>query len=461
MPKKAKQHFHQLLKECEWLKGCVAFWTIYPSFFNGKLLDVLSRKESFYCIHLSSPTNFDALDEFHHNGANLFAYNYFWKSLLEEGHHPPLLHAKVALFGLPNNRAVIWIGSHNFTQSALLDINIEASTVVETTIGSDYYNQTLNFLNGVKKKCDTYSPFTSKWLKILRGKKLELFTHKEIAELYSLEENLINHFFKTQVISFVGENISELHTANSLIQVIGLDKQFYRTFSIKQKEVLLLLRQPNDTIGYFYLATVVLTGDIVQAVSDSYNMEFSLRRYAVLEKNVLGAILKKKTAIKKEQLQQAEYVASLNVEKCIGQVKIFPYPEAAWKTVDAEELQGVLNWQEKEDLFKKEKSSKTEEKQYISSMRHREVKFKKLDDSVATLTKEESIDTKSIEEKELTSLTQYYKKRLAILEQQQELTLSDGVKKEKKPILNPPKFAECDQSNYGKIVVVMEETQIS
>jgi len=417
-----------------------------------------SRKDSFYCVHLSTPTNFDALDAFHNNGANLFAYNYFWKSLLEEGTHPPLLHAKVAIFGMPNNRAVIWVGSHNFTQSALLDVNIEASTVIETTRETEYYQQTLHFLNGVKDRCKVYKPFTGKWLNILRGKKLDRFTKKEIAELYNLQEELIAYFFKTQVVSFVGKDISKLHTTKSLIQIIGLDTQFYRVFSIKQKKILLLIRQPGSSIGYFYLASVVLTGDIDQDISDSYSMEFSTRRYAVLARNTLGAVLNQATSIKKEQLQRAAYVASLKIDKQIGrvQLKIFPYPEAAWKTVDAEEVNGKLSWQEKENLFPKESTSKIVSDKHIASIEKKQVKFKALDASVATLTKEEPLETESINEKELTTLTNYYQKRLAILEREQRIPFNTE-EREKESLITPPSFAECNQSNYGKIVVVMKE----
>lgn len=43
LPQKAKQHFQELLKECEWLKGCVAYWTIYPNFFDGKFNNKLYK----------------------------------------------------------------------------------------------------------------------------------------------------------------------------------------------------------------------------------------------------------------------------------------------------------------------------------------------------------------------------------------------------------------------------------
>lgn len=449
----AKQHFSKLLNNCTWLKGCVAFWTITPDLFNGKLAEVLSKDESFYCIHLSSPTNHYALDQFHNLNANLFSYNIFWKSQLQEGIHPPLLHAKVAMFGLPDDEVVIWIGSHNFTASAIHDINIEASTVIRTDTNSEVYRDVLEMLMNIKRDCTRYDPKIAKWLYILQGKGINKLTEKDIADLYGLNEKLIEEFHRRLVIHFVGKKVDKLDESNDIIQVIGLDNQFNQALSVKQKEVVIYVQDAEKKRFYVYVARIMLTGDIDEQIQDSYDMELSERRYCALESNLRGAFLNPKVKIGKEQLKAGVYTTGLKITRKITELKIFPFPNQAWQEIDYHGNQKQVNPYESSQLLAppKEKQGSIHKMESIKFP-----KFKKLQPDVEAMTIEETVNVDLIEETVAEDLINYYLEKLRHLDFKQRSNFENQV--ELKFAQKAPKPARLKQSTNHRIVVEMKKS---
>ena len=452
---KTRDYFDSLLSNCEWLKGCAAFWTIYPSFFRGKLKEILQNDESYYCVHLSPPTDVNALNEFYNASANLYAYNLFWKSTLEEGRHPPLLHAKVAIFKMQEDKVVIWVGSHNFTQSALLDINIEASTVIETTIDSLYYIETLRFLEEVKEECEKYEPIIAKWLTILQGKNIDRLTKRDIAELYDLNEKFIEAFFRTQVIYLVGNNVHSLD-GNSLIQIIGLDNQFNKALSTKQKQIVLYIQEKGTEHCYIYLAKIILSGDIDEQISGTYSMQFSSRRYSVLKSNLYGAVLNEKTIINEDQLKMASYVSSLKIENKIDKISIFPFPSKVWENVNSEKVIRPISTEEKSVLLKiDKKSSDVSNEMSEEEVDYRPINFKKINPSIGGFRTCEINTLSALDDETFSKLLDYYEKQLVILKQKSEQLEMNFQEKSDAIII--PVDARLKQNTYKKIVVIHKD----
>ncbi len=144
-----KPELEKSINKCVSLKGAVAFWNFDIHYLKG-LDDKLSHNNSFICVDIHQPTDIDRLKKFVEKGSNIYLFLY--RSAKET--QQPLLHTKLLLFDFPNNKAEIWIGSQNFTHSALEGSNFESTTIIPTKINSNLYNVVLSYLNSIKLCCE-------------------------------------------------------------------------------------------------------------------------------------------------------------------------------------------------------------------------------------------------------------------------------------------------------------------
>lgn len=441
----------ELLEGCEWIRGCVAYWTIGTNFFENKLAKALSHDDSFFCVHLDHPTKLEALNEFHHQEAKLCFYNIFPKTKFAEGQKTAILHAKVTMFGLENGEVDIWIGSYNMTPSALCEMNIEACTVIHTNTQSEIYQQVNDFLEKTRDICEPYDPIKAKWLQIIRRKNLDKsLTKEDIAELYGLEEHLIKAFFKTQVIFLVGVQVANLVDEESLIQIIGLDNQFNDVLSVKQKKVLLYIQEAGKKEFYYYTASIQLSGDINTNIPDSHQMEFSKRRFAFLEKNLKGAVLESKKKISSKDLEKGVYVTSLKIESVIPDAQIFPFPTAVWEEVVEPINVEKLSSKEREHLLE----VKYDKKGNVLPI-PKQIRFKELKPDFKELQKEVTKDVKMVSIEEYDALVGYYTKEL----KSQVYLFEEKTESAKSKVRNRTNLSNAvnfKQSYYGRVVVEKE-----
>lgn len=454
------------LEKCDWIRGCVAYWTIDTSFFNKKLAKALSKDDSFFCVHLGFPTKLEALNEFHKEGAKLDFYNIFPKTEFAEGKRTAILHAKVTMFGYKNGEVEIWIGSYNMTPSALCEVNIEACTIIHTNVKSNIFKEVNSFLENTRDICEPYDPIKAKWLQIIRRKNLDItLTKEDIAELYGLEEHLIKQFFKTQVIILIGVQVDKLSEGKSLIQIIGMDNQFNEALSVKQKKVVLYVQDVKTNKFYYYMASVVLTGDIDLDTPDSYGIEFSKRRFAFLEKNLKGAILEDEKLISSEDLKKGSYVSSLKIESVIEEAQAFPFPTAVW--ADVVEPINVQNLSDKERRQLLKSKSKKEEVRFKESV-PRKIQFKKLNPDLNELRTEITKDISVANQTDFVELVKYYREKLEEIQpelfESYEYKNESYLRKEKEMAAKKKsefkkglsKSLKFKQSPFGSIVVEKE-----
>ncbi len=144
-----KDKLKQSIKECNSLKAAVAFWNLKIDYFE-QLAYKLSLDDSFVCVDIHQPTDIDCLKEFVEKNSNIYLFLY--RSSTEK--QQPLLHTKLLLFNLPDGKAEIWIGSQNFTNSALEGFNFEATSIITTTKDSKLYKDVLSYLNSIKACCE-------------------------------------------------------------------------------------------------------------------------------------------------------------------------------------------------------------------------------------------------------------------------------------------------------------------
>lgn len=112
---------NKTINKAKAIYGAVCFWSIGPDVLSAKLVDLLSKPDSFCIVDLHTPTNVDKINEFYDGGGtNLYI---FAKELTtktgERFLQRHLLHIKMLVFDLPGNQAEVWVGSHNFTKQAL------------------------------------------------------------------------------------------------------------------------------------------------------------------------------------------------------------------------------------------------------------------------------------------------------------------------------------------------------
>lgn len=127
-----KLRLEELFTNCQYIKGCVAFWTIDIDFFSFKAFArALTKPNSFFCSDIQSPTNIDNILEYSKYGVNEIYLHRFRQPPLDYTLNTNLLHSKILLFQLNDIDAEIWVGSHNFTKYALEGLNLEASITIK------------------------------------------------------------------------------------------------------------------------------------------------------------------------------------------------------------------------------------------------------------------------------------------------------------------------------------------
>lgn len=143
-----KDRLNSSIDKCTAIRGAVAFWSIRPEYF-AKLPEKLANPKSYICVDIHAPTDIDDLAEFVKKNANIYLFMY-----RKDKEKFPLLHTKFLIFDLCNEQVEIWLGSQNFTYSALEGKNIESTTIITTSKESELYNKLDEYLEFIKTTCE-------------------------------------------------------------------------------------------------------------------------------------------------------------------------------------------------------------------------------------------------------------------------------------------------------------------
>lgn len=143
-----RKRLKESIERCVVLRGTVAFFNLDIKNIEG-LADILKHSESFLCVDIHQPTGIGRLEEFVKEGSNIYLFLYRDGSEKKQ----PLLHTKLLLFDRKDDTAEVWIGSQNFTYSALSGFNLEATSIITTTKNSKFYEDIENYIKFIKKCC--------------------------------------------------------------------------------------------------------------------------------------------------------------------------------------------------------------------------------------------------------------------------------------------------------------------
>lgn len=250
-----KVRLQESISKCSSLKGAVAFWTIDIDYFD-RLVEKLSHEDSFMCVDVHEPTKIDSLKKFVEGGAkNIYVFLY----QVETARYP-LMHSKLLLFDLPQGKSEIWIGSQNFTDSALSGFNFEATAVVSTTNTSVFYRQVVDYLNFIKGCCKDISAIEPEIGESF-DPALDDF-YKKLQNTYDWQED------EYKVLDFVCEDINDVKKISEqselCVLVASFDRGDCKKFTPEQTIVVRALDKRGEVICY---EATVLSSSAIAAES--------------------------------------------------------------------------------------------------------------------------------------------------------------------------------------------------
>ncbi|MBN3946831.1 MAG: hypothetical protein HWQ38_10170 [Nostoc sp. NMS7] len=331
-----KERLKESLCKCENVKGAVAYWTIDTDFIKELAL-VLKRENSYYCIDLHSPTNIDYLANFKRSGSNIFLHNYEIKKnsenyeLKDKKKVSYLLHSKIILFEMPDNNVEIWLGSHNFTQRAILGVNIESSFIVKSNKDSKIYKDVLDYLTFIKDNCIVFDVNDVEFYKKLQGEQ-----EQDTGDL---------------VLELIGENVDKL-VDEKTIQLLGVGNNDIG--DILGKEIIIQILDLDNGKEYLYKAKVIQAGEIDPQNPKSLEIEFSARRYAVRGLDRIP-YLKKEKEIDSAILMEHNYFINLEVTNLVTEHKIYVKPQrgkSIWSDISSSPHLERMNEEDVKIVFK-------------------------------------------------------------------------------------------------------------
>jgi hypothetical protein len=268
-----------LFRECTSFKASLAYWTIREDFFKNSLTNALKKSNSFVCVDLTKPTDLYAINSFYYENVNQF-YWHKYKISSGMGNDYKLLHSKVLLFDLPNNEAEIWVGSMNFTQTAIKGLNIESITKINCLQDEKVYKDTLEFLNFVKNDlCYQYELSELDYYEMLQQQSIT----KTITANLKLGK-------KSKVVSLFGINIDSIKN-DDIIELFSINNRDYEIYKSSKVVYLQIADQPNNQ-EYLFEAKVEQFGN---TEGDATKIDFiGKKRYANIGHDVFSYLTEPK-----------------------------------------------------------------------------------------------------------------------------------------------------------------------
>jgi hypothetical protein len=187
---------NELIESADCLKMAVAYWTIDKNYLQSKLINLLKETGSFICVDISHPTSVENVCDFAQYNAPMYFYLDYIEDKNKKKDEPympkRLLHSKIIIFDLPEDKASILIGSHNWTKRALSGINIETSIEIKVNRKSKLYQEASNLLNAIKNKCHKVNPdLKDLYIHLQGNEKSYLYLHSTIDENIPLSHKSI------------------------------------------------------------------------------------------------------------------------------------------------------------------------------------------------------------------------------------------------------------------------------
>jgi hypothetical protein len=325
-----------LFRECISFKATLAYWTIREDFFKKSLTEALKKSNSFVCVDLAKPTDLYAINSFYYENVNQF-YWHKYKISSGMGNDYKLLHSKVLLFDLPNNEAEIWVGSMNFTQTAINGLNIESITKIRCSQNENIYKETLEFLTFVKTElCYQYE--------------LSKLSYYEMLQQQSITKTITANLKlgkKAKVVSLFGININTIKN-DDIIELFSINNRDYEIYK-SSKVVYLQIADIQNNLEYLFEAKIIQVGNTEK---DGSKIDFiGEKRYANIGYDNISFLTEPKN-INHTYLNGVNFFVTLNILNRITDYSIYEIPDInsinLWETDNTNSYYKIIGLEEDE-----------------------------------------------------------------------------------------------------------------
>lgn len=302
------------IKKAKAIRGVVAFWTVTKDFLGKEMQNILQNSDSFFCVDFHFPTDLDNIYTFFDNNSKQCNF-YLFLRRCANNKDINLLHSKMILFDFENGEAELWIGSHNFTKTALNGRNIEHTIKIPLRVEDEMYKNAQKTLINIKYQCTL----------LTIGKKEYFQTLQDIHNYRNLVKkiNKLNDLLEKRRIFLVGIDIGNIHINETLL-LLGKDK--LKVSQITLKETMILHILDISTLQEIAFEIEIINVGVIDLNNEkSYNIVFSPRFCAIrLERTRPFLFDYPKKQIGKDQLKHYDFFMNIriirHVETIIKQV---------------------------------------------------------------------------------------------------------------------------------------------
>lgn len=306
-----KKRLAAAVKSCEGLHASVAYWTVAPHFVTSTLATRLRAPHGCLCVDLHLPTDIDQLASLVRQGADVRIYCEDIAIPRGQRELPFLLHTKILLFLNAEDRAELWVGSHNWTVRSLFGLNVEASLVISLSRSSTLFREAMSFLDNIQSLCEPFDLSRIDFYKQLQRPQSE----PTVPSIEIEASDAVG--LKGVAITLFGSETDELREVGALRQVYV--SAFDRITGAE----------------HLYSGTVLQSGLMPRLTPTAPGMSFDARRYA-FRKGRRFPSLSEQSSVPDDVLNNANYFVAVNIteHETLYQALDPASRESAWVEVD-------------------------------------------------------------------------------------------------------------------------------
>lgn len=328
-----EEPLQHLLCTSDFLQAAVAYWTVTDRLFGASLPKALGHSNGFLCVDLHLPTDVDALNDLVRKGAHVYLYIEDIPTLTDEGlREPPcLMHSKMLLFRSLDQDAELWVGSHNWTNRAILGLNVESSLSVKLKMQSPLFSQAEAFLAQIRAISHPFDPEKVPFYKEWQKKQTQR---------------------TTPVIRLEAKGAATL--GEETIALFGTDSKDLKELGGVPRNAYVMVFDTDTGKDHLYPTRIVHAGLLSASDSAAGGISFTSRRFA-FRKGRRFPVLLPDGKIGDEVLEQAEYFLSLALSDRNDSLfaEYVPRRSATWEEADESQspLLRRMSKQAKQRLF--------------------------------------------------------------------------------------------------------------
>jgi len=298
------------LSKAQLLQAGIAYWTVNDTLLGADLARTLAAEGAFLCVDLHPPTEIDALAALVRKGAHVYLYCEEIPTVTDSGRQEPsyLLHTKMLFFWSPDRTVELWVGSHNWTNRAIVGLNFEASVVIKA------------------RDSATVCLDAAQYLEEIRQSSLEFDLSK--LDFYKQAQRNMRQRTKP-VIELEGRRADTL--SNITFGFFGSDAGELEDLPAPTGDLYVSVLDSDTEEEYLYPASILQSGLLTAAHRSAGGISFSPRRYAFRPGRKFP-VLQPEGPVEHEILDRAQFFATLNLQNLDRSIvaEVVPPKMAVW-----------------------------------------------------------------------------------------------------------------------------------